>query len=110
MPTRTNNNNEAYNLRLQKKLSIGHPNIWMFVEGLQKKEVTISIDYIRVSTGVKRSRGRNKKEIQKDLDIVSAKAFYCNSSKSVTDLENLLDIYTNLVPEFYFFNHLKKIY
>ena len=90
LTTRTNNNNEAINLRVQKKLSYEqHPNIWVFVEGIQKEEYKISIDFVRVDTGLKKSRGRSKKEIQKDLDIVTAKSVYYNTPRSVCDLEKL---------------------
>jgi len=100
LKTRTNNNNEAYNLRLEKKLGQEHPNIWIFVEGLQKEEVLISVDYVRVVNGAKKSRGKDKKEIQKDLDIVTAKSIYGNSARSFVDLEKLLDTYINMVPDF----------
>jgi len=100
LKTRTNNNNEGYNFRLQKKLGLEHPNIWIFVKGLQKEELSVSIDYIRVVSGIKRSRGKDKKEIQKDLDIVTAKSVYCNSDRSFVDLEQLLDTYINMVPDF----------
>ena len=86
-------------MRLRKKL---HPNIWIFIEGLQKEEVKMVIDYVRVSTSTKKDRGRNKK-IQKDLDIVAAKAAYGNSTRSFLDIEKLLDIYTNIVPESFLF-------
>ena len=87
-------------MRLQNKLGEQHPNIWICIEGFQKEEVKIAIDYVRVSTGTKNTRGRNKKEIQKDLDIVAAKAVYSNSSSSFLDIVKLLGIYTSVVPEF----------
>ena len=39
-------------------------------------------DFVRIEMGIKGSRGRDKKEIQKDLEISKAKADYLNSSKS----------------------------
>ena len=56
METRTNNNNEGYNHRLQKKIG-SDPNIWECVEGLQKEEKFIAIDYVRIESGQKKSRG-----------------------------------------------------
>ena len=82
-----------------KKSGEQHPNIWIFVEGLQKEEVLISVDYVRVNNGTK-SRGKDKKELQKDLDIVTAKSIYGNSDRSLIELENLLDSFINIVPEF----------
>ena len=83
-----------------KKSGEQHPNIWIFVEGLQKEEVLISVDYVRVKTGTKKSRGKDKKELQKDLDIVTAKSIYGNSDRSLIELEKLLDSFINIVPEF----------
>ena len=70
-----------------------HPNIWIFVE-------VLSVDYVRVKTGTKKSRGKDKKELQKDLDIVTAKSIYGNSDRSLIELEKLLDSFINIVPEF----------
>ena len=47
METRTNNNNEGYIHRLQKKIG-SDPNIWECVEGLQKEEKLIAIDYVKL--------------------------------------------------------------
>jgi len=66
----------------------------------KKKNTKFSIDFVRVDTGGKKFRGRSKKEIQKDLDIVTAKSVYCNSPRSVCDLEKLLDTLINFVHDF----------
>ena len=46
LETRTNNNNESYNLRLKKKLETSNPNVWVCIEGLQKEEVYMSVNYV----------------------------------------------------------------
>ena len=57
LETRTNNNNEAYNLRLQKKIGVDYPNIWVCVEELQKEEKLIAVNYVLVKDGNKKTRG-----------------------------------------------------
>ena len=57
LETRTNNNNEAYNLRLQKKIGVDHPNIQVCVEELQKEEKLIAVNYVLVKDGKKKTRG-----------------------------------------------------
>ena len=66
----------------------------------EKEEHKIAIDFVRVHTGVLKSRGRSRKEIQKDLDIVTAKSVYCYSRKTVADLEILLDKYMDFVHNY----------
>ena len=56
----------------------------------------MSVDYVRVINGIRKSRGKDKIEIQKDLEIVTAKSVYCNSDRSFVDLEQLLDTYINI--------------
>ena len=55
LETRTNNN-EGYHHRLSKKIG-ENPNVWECVEGLQKEEQLIAIDYVLIETGKKKSRG-----------------------------------------------------
>ena len=88
LDTRTNNNNESYNLRLQKKLGTSNPNVWVCIEAFQKEEVYTSVNYVQVDAGNKKSRGRAKKEIEKDLQIANAKINYCITKDLVHLLES----------------------
>ena len=44
--------------------------------------------------------GRNKDEIQKDLNILKAKTEYLSSAKSFVDVEKLLNTYSSLVHDY----------
>ena len=57
----------------------------MFVELIQKEELYMSIKYVQIESDKYRGRGRNRKEIEKDLTIAPI---------------NLLDKLTVLVPNF----------
>ena len=60
--SRTNNNNEAYNLRVDKR-SQKHPNIWSFIEVCQKEELHASVKYERIENGTFKQRGRKRIDI-----------------------------------------------
>ena len=66
---RTNNNNEAYNLRLENRIGRPHPHIWSFIEVIQKEETLVAIKYHRIEAGILKSRGRNKTDIKRDLKL-----------------------------------------
>ena len=86
--SRTNNNNEAYNLRVDKR-SQKHPNIWAFIELCQREELHASVKYERVLDGTIKQRGRKRVDILRDLTISNAKNTYLQSNQQFEDLENL---------------------
>ena len=101
LETRTNNNNEAYNLRIEKRFgSKPHPNIWSFIEQIQKEELHMQVKLKQINIDTYRPRGRCKKDITKDLYISNAKNVYLESSKSTEDLETLLEDLRVCVPNF----------
>ena len=98
---RTNNRNEAYNLRLETRLGgKSHPNIGVFIETIQKEELLVSIKIASLDQGVLKTRGRKRNDILRDLDISNSKAKYLESGKSIDDLENLLENMYHLVPNY----------
>ena len=97
--SRTNNNNEAYNLRLDKRAE-KHPNIWKFTELLQKEELHASVKYERIEDGTLKVRGRRRVDLVRDLTITNAKNTYLQSLCTFDDLENLLNTVKLLVKEF----------
>ena len=101
LETRTNNNNEAYNLRIEKRFgSKPHPNIRSFIEQIQKEELHMQVKLKQINIDTYRPRGRCKKDITKDLYISNAKNVYLESSKSTEDLETLLEDLRLCVPNF----------
>ena len=61
METLTNNNNEAYNQRNEKKLGHKpHPNSWIFVELIQKEELFMSLKYIQIESDIYKGPSRIK--------------------------------------------------
>jgi hypothetical protein len=62
---RTNNNNEAYNLRINKKCgNAPHPNIWHFTELIQHEELLMTIKYEKIENGSIKQRTRKKKDVE----------------------------------------------
>ena len=98
---RTNNNNEAYNRRLGVKLKADfHPNIWIFIELIQKKELLIVVKAEHLENGTLKKRGRCKKDLLRDLEIVSARAKYLESYKTHDNLCEMVSSFILQVPEF----------
>ena len=97
--SRTNNNNEAYNLSVDKR-SQKHPNIWAFIELCQKEELHASVIYERIENGTIEQRGRKIIDILRDLTTINAKKTYLQSNQQFEDLENLLNTVKLLVQEF----------
>lgn len=73
--SRTNNTVEGYNLKLNNFLS-SHPNVWIFIRKIQSEESTSTLAYNRINDGSFRRRGRNKVDIQTDLNIQKLKCSY----------------------------------
>lgn len=48
---RTNNSVESFHGRLLRSIGRQHPNIWMFVIGIQKIEHSLSMDFVRLRRG-----------------------------------------------------------
>ena len=84
----TNNNNEAYNRRLDQR-SDQHPNIWKFTELLQKEELHLSVKYEPIEAGTLKVRSRNGDDVRRDLAITTAKNTYLLRSCTFDDLEKL---------------------
>ena len=72
---RTNNNNEAYNLRINKRTGpASHPNIYKFIELMQEEEfLLVQVKFARLSQRILKSKGRNKSDMARDLQIFKAK-------------------------------------
>ena len=94
--SRTNNNNEAYNLRVDKR-SQKHPNIWVFTELCQKEELHASVKYERIENGTIKVRSRNGNDLSRDLVISNAKNTYLQNDQQFDDLEKLLNTVKRLV-------------
>ena len=97
--SRTNNNNEAYNLRVDKR-SQKHPNIWVFTELCQKEELHASVKYERIENGTIKVRSRNGNDLSRDLVISNAKNTYLQNDQQFDDLEKLLNTVKRLVQDF----------
>ena len=97
--SRTNNNNEAYNLRLDKR-SEAHPNIWKFIELLQKEELHASVKFERINSDRLKLRGRRRVDLVRDLEITTAKNVYLQSECSFDDIERYLNTVKELVQQF----------
>ena len=67
--SRVNNNNEGYNSRFNAKTSnVPHPNIWHFIEIIQKEEfLLVQMRYVSLIKKTLVSRGRCKVFIERDL-------------------------------------------
>lgn len=86
---RTNNDCEGYNSKLSKFLN-SHPNIWRFIIKIQSEETTASLLFIRTEKEILRERGRNKGDIERDLEIQTVKCKYL--SNQIDILQYLNDI------------------
>ena len=99
--TRTNNNNETYNFRLDTKLkNKSHPNIWTFIEMIQTEESLMTVNYHRIVKGILKSRGWAKSDLMRDLAISPAQNAYLVSMHTYEDLEICLDTPSLLTPEY----------
>ena len=100
---RTNNNNEAYNLRLDKRTE-KHPNIWKFIELLQKEETHASVRFERIEDETLKVRGRKRVDLLRDLNITSAKNTYLQSDRDFDDLEKYRKAISSKILILYFKN------
>ena len=99
--SRTNNNNEAYNHRLDTRLNgKNHPNIWSFIEIIKTEESLMNVNYERVIAGTMKRRGRKTRDVERDLAIANAYGIYLESAITIDDLEYLLDDLALLTPNF----------
>ena len=97
--SRTNNSNEAYNLRLDKRTE-KHPNIWCFIELLQKEELHASVKFERIENNTLVIRGPKRVDMRRDLTISNAKNKYLQTDGHIDDLEVYLDTVKLLVKNF----------
>lgn len=84
---RTNNDLEGYNSKLSKFLK-KHPHIWKFIFQIKSEETTASLLFIRTEKQILRERGRNKGDIERDLDIQLCKYKYITKELGLTELLN----------------------
>ena len=91
--------NEAYNLRVDKR-STKHPNVWIFIELIQKEELHVAVKYERIQNGTIKQRSRKGKDVDRDLAISNAKNTYLQSDQQIEDVENLLNSVKLLVQQF----------
>ena len=98
---RVNNNNEGYNSRFNDKCSAPHPNLWKFIELIQEEEyLLVQIRYSKLKAGTYRSRGRDKNNMSRDIDILRIKNKYLLSVRSSDDLLDLLKSSTIMSEDF----------
>ena len=76
-----------------------HPNIWIFINTIQKEELLTSIKIASLENGNLKTRGRRNNDLLRDLEIVNAKAQYLESEQKDEDLLQLLN---KLLNCFYF--------
>ena len=65
---KTNNHLEGFNSKLNKYFN-KHPNIWMFIIKIKEEETNATLKYLRIENKTLKTRGRNKKDIENDLQI-----------------------------------------
>ena len=94
--SRTNNTVEGYNLKLNNFLH-SHPNIWIFIRKIQAEESTSALTHSRVNDMTLNRRGRNKIDIQTDLNIQKLKCSYL--AKKITAMEYLEQV-SKVGPKF----------
>ena len=62
----------GYNSRINKMLVTPKPNLWKFIEHMQREENNMVINFERLGKNLLKSSGQNKKDIQFDLDLESS--------------------------------------
>ena len=100
--SRVNNNNEGYNSRFNKKTgNVPHPNIWHFIEIIQKEEfLLVQMRYVSPIKKTLVSRGRGKVYIERDLKILQAKNKFLNSKREYDNLIDLILETQSTIPNF----------
>ena len=105
---RTDNDLEGYNCRLSVFLK-SHPNIWKFIEAIKVEETTFALKFIRLESGLYctllffilcvnslsfhyaidtlLSRGRNKLDVERDLEITRNKCKYLQVQNDRAELD-----------------------
>ena len=90
-----------YNSRFNDKCSAPHPNLWKFIELIQEEEyLLVQIRYSKLKAGTYRSRGRDKNNMSRDIDILRIKNKYLLSVRSSDDLLDLLKSSTIMSEDF----------
>ena len=82
--SRTNNSAVGYNHKLNNFLNI-HPNIWLFIRKIQAEESTAALTFNRINDGTLNRRGRNRVDIQMDLQIQKLKCEYLSQNISAME-------------------------
>jgi hypothetical protein len=59
-------------LKMNKTVQVPHPNLWKFIEILEKEELDKALKYIRLDSNILKTNGRHKK----DLEILKIKTKY----------------------------------
>ena len=104
--TRVNNNNEGYNHRFTRRSGcIPHPNIWSFCENLQREEyLLVLVRYTRLVSGESKSRGRLKRDLERDNVLLKAKNLSLQSDRQHDALVDLTEV--TLIVNFHCFNKI----
>jgi hypothetical protein len=87
---RTDNDLEGYNSRLSR-LCDKKPNIWTFIHHIKKEESSQTLKFIRPNDEKFKKRGRNKKDVDRDLAIEKFKVLYILGSCPVYELQKQID-------------------
>ncbi len=93
---RSNNNLEGFNFKLNCFMNI-HPHIWKFIERLKQEQTHVTLKYLRINNNTLKARGRNSKDIERDLKIESLK---CKYLQEKVDVIGLMESYANLVHDY----------
>jgi hypothetical protein len=67
-------------------LIVPDPNIWKYILLLKQEEATANLKIIAIEKGVLKSRGRNKLDVIRDLEISNLKLKYLLNEISYEDL------------------------
>lgn len=94
---RSNNHVEGHNLKVNKQLVTCGPNIWKLIEFIQVEESEQTTRFDKHESGILRERGRNVKDVERDLEIATLRLQF---EKKEFTVRELLDKLSNLTPDF----------
>ena len=77
---------------------------------IQREELLISVKAKQLENGILKKRGRCKKDIVRDLEIVTARAKYLESNKSYEALSEMVINYSNFNTSLFNYSILLKHY
>ena len=94
---RTNNDCEGFNFKLSNYLK-KHPNTWVFIQKIKNEETNALLNYNRIIDKSIIKRGRNKRDVERDLKIMK---FKCEFLSNKYNLMVYLDNVANVFHEYY---------